>query len=1318
MAAAEKVKKRSTKTGCLCAIKCCVARNYMRLCHRSQCLIQPCDLNSNDPFRSGAIANDEDEKLELPKNCADKNTVDIVKMFGTDVDGNLVYIRIERCHPAHVHADVQVRLSGDDRQFHLSPIAKNHIHCDCHGHVAFDDRTSFSSEGLLLEVLEPLRRWKISFDGFLTYDEAEMKNLIRVRFSFIWVPIHQPYDSKLYFNSNLLSDAIAQQPWSIDIWRKFKNPDTDWYDQWGSLLGAIQVDDNDNKTLKLRGKKLRQFGSIDYQELNNFVSIDIFIEDGTVVYFKNQSTNDLFNNYQTGYVLHCSDAYEEILTTNFSILNFVENRSLPANFEFFIKTKASKYSMIMTNLDKDFITYYGPNREIKSTVNTFHVNLGEYGGWALVESAFRNPEFVPLEMTKTDLQVPTETNLTVENFPTLLAAPLHSQYCLSVNVVGGKGIGLALMTALNSDNRFSVPRGICVTIQSYWRHLKENSSIVKSLEVVRNIAWQRVTGDLKTECEKLNNIFKCTELPVDIQKAIAKELETLFGSQFENMSFAVRSSAIGEDDKETSCAGQNDTFLGIKGTAELWKAVINCWASQFSFVAVEYKRQNGQLLDRGMGVVIQEMVNSSVAGVLFTADPVTGSSATLTLTANYGLGQSVVSSSVDPDSIVLDRKPGNGLVIRAKQLGKKATKDVLQSNGHTDSVMSTNEESNQFCLSDSQILLLGEIGLFIEQTLGHGQPVDIEWAFSDEKLYLLQTRAVTSLHQDSDFIVVHEFDSGFLTDKEILSTANIGEVLPGSLSPLTISTILNIFNVVFIERFMDMRPEICKNIYSKSMLHITGRRALGNFVNGSYCGALKEMTPMLKASGYGMIGKDIMSGAMHQTLLHRYGVMNYKGSWALAKPGFQYLLCHRRFERKTLKLMEMGNLHLKPNETLLEFHLRIIYLMKHLKRGMYSLMQGSTYSGMCATIILGILLHGQPDVTNEILSDYASLLGSDNDVISAGVPKTLKTLAQKLNAEEFLALNPKEAADWLVNNTDEPGEIYRNLLKEHGHRCYKEFDVRSKCWAEDQTLLTTMLQSALRSPTTTNTLNKETTIEETIANLTTPLSNKQKFLLRKVLPFCRKAVGAREKGKSICIQAVNLFRQSYRTLAKLMVSNGFTPDDDLPYFMTAREIDDLLKTRSPRILNRAKRRRNIHANLEKQRFPDFIIGYPEPIKELDTDIPRDSSSVICIKATTACQGYVRGKVRVVVHIEDAHQIQPSDILITYGTDIGWSPYFPLLAGIVTEIGGLISHGAVIAREYGLPCLIAAEDATKIFRSGDEVVLNATKGTIELISSNE
>ena len=224
-------------------------------------------------------------------------------------------------------------------------------------------------------------------------------------------------------------------------------------------------------------------------------------------------------------------------------------------------------------------------------------------------------------------------------------------------------------------------------------------------------------------------------------------------------------------------------------------------------------------------------------------------------------------------------------------------------------------------------------------------------------------------------------------------------------------------------------------------------------------------------------------------------------------------------------------------------------------------------------------------------------------------------------------------------------------------------------------------------------------------------------ILKFILPYTHGSTALREKAKSLGISQVHDIRLAYRNLALTMAKKGCLPDPELIFHMSHFEIQKLIRYRSPVIIQKAIRRRRLRSSeWEALRFPEMIYGVPAPLGNMeDTLLNSDTSLMndgeVCLTGTPASRGKYKGPCRVITRLEDAEFINKGEILITISTDIGWSPYFPLLGGVVTELGGLISHGAVVAREYGLPCIVGVQMATSKLASGDILVIDGFRGTI-------
>ncbi|GIY54416.1 uncharacterized phosphotransferase YvkC [Caerostris extrusa] len=302
-------------------------------------------------------------------------------------------------------------------------------------------------------------------------------------------------------------------------------------------------------------------------------------------------------------------------------------------------------------------------------------------------------------------------------------------------ISGGKGSSLGRLTCLSrKEKSFSVPKGIVVTTAAYQEFL--TLEIIEAVKDLENIAYGKEEGDLKVAGKKVSSVVLKTRLPNAVRRSIHEDLKDIFGDEVNTLKFAVRSSATGEDTESMSAAGQMDTFLGVQGLKEIFLAVRKCWASQFGYIAVEYKRRNGQILNSPMAVVIQEMVACEVSGVLFTCDPVTNNPSMFTITANYGLGETVVSGTVEPDTFVLRRKKNKRpefFDFRWKQASENCDARKLL-----------------------QVLQRYRVGIL------------------NDKVYILQSRPVTNVAAETDHEIKHEFDPPLRCENEYFTVASVG----------------------------------------------------------------------------------------------------------------------------------------------------------------------------------------------------------------------------------------------------------------------------------------------------------------------------------------------------------------------------------------------------------------------------------------------------------------------------------------------------------------------------------------------------------------
>jgi pyruvate,water dikinase len=363
----------------------------------------------------------------------------------------------------------------------------------------------------------------------------------------------------------------------------------------------------------------------------------------------------------------------------------------------------------------------------------------------------------------------------------------------------------------------------------------------------------------------------------------------------------------------------------------------------------------------------------------------------------------------------------------------------------------------------------------------------------------------------------------------------------------------------------------------------------------------------------------------------------------------------------------------------------------------------SAAAGALASILLGRLAGGEePSDTHHAI--VAAVLSGASGVESADIAEGSERILEALveagaAAEPFLDEDAARAARWLESEAAaEAGRRYRAYLERHGHRSLRELDIRQPEWAHDPTPLVRSLQSQLRGRRTGASARAQE------APLPPP-AGVERF--DRIRPLAHAAVRNRERSKSLLVGLTAHFKRAYRALGDQLVAEGRLPDADAVYFLFHEEIGGLARGDDPELAKRAVARRGLLDYQQSLRFPEVQVGrpQPEPIGEAVSE-----EGVLVGKPVS--RGRVEGRVRVVERLEDAEALEPGEILVAPITDVGWTPYFAVIGGLVTDVGSAVSHGAVVAREYGLPAVLNTRTGTRSLRTGEWVRLDGDRGTVE------
>lgn len=1247
----------------------------------------------------GLLPHESDILLEEPRDLTNLSSEVQDEVLFTGVNNNTHFV-VKIGRRKDQFSEVWLLIALND-----GSVLKLPCHPDTRVQSSKDD--AFECRGLKLICLSAMRRWKISFNGILKMESEEPKTK-HVKFSLIFTAMFNPWANKNLKDSALLSAQLAKIGWKNTA-KNFSSLESDFagFEQWGMINGTIQIDGHEEMELNYWGVKIRNTGTCKPENSYGTSKLYGYLEDGKFFRITNRAV-DGKNSIKHGYIVLPAFQSNQV-TWNF--LPKSSSVDLVTHSKIHIKSDQTCYEVQITK--NSFETSFCCGEGSMIRLRIFDIFMSGEEGWGVELFYEPNCTIKLPSLSLTPVLKPTSERIG----PDVL--DLEHKLSHSSLLTGGKGSSLALLNKLSKTTKnFAVPKGFIVTTTAYHKHLSINAALQKRITKLEEAAGQKHLGPLKELCDGISLAFKHGTMQNSLKRQIQEHIDRLSMEPNKLTLLAVRSSAIGEDGEELSSAGQMDTFLGVCGLDQVIKAIQKCWASQFKFTALQYKRQYGQELNPGMAVVVQKMVSAEVAGVMFTQDPITGNPENISITANYGLGESVVSATAEPDTYVWSKSKEKVL---QKEIGEKKIQIRLNENGGTEETSVEDNERCAPCLSDVQIKSLALLGKEVEEAFGN--PRDLEWAFHNGEIFLLQSRPVTSLDMENEYELTHELDSPIPTKHDISTKANVGEVCPGAVTPLTISVQITMLDVAFLNdlykkamvRGMEQCPYggfLLKTSYNQLNLNVLNTMFLMN--------SAKEDKIKSQLQDLNLYGHKVGNKEYRKRGIQRFGIAsNFKPMEMLFR-----IIWSTYGLKKDIKRVESNFRKLNFNP---EGFVKAQDLYNELTKKMAFLFQtcsihgaASSYSSVMNILTMSTMVGNKEEYIAQATSDMANLLGKCGDLVSADVPQCLEELADIIREEnrweEFVSLSPEKANEWLKNNQSIVGIKFRQFLDCHGHRCPKEFDYYAITWGMNSVEVVRTIQS-MKGETKPIQKNfaESKSIKCLIDEVKTPLTDMQKRILRFLIPRLKSSVAKRETTKSLLVRSVHTFRLAFRKLGKLMLHEGRLPDEDLIFFLTMEEIGKLLKTRSPHLVSKAHRRMKLHPKLDSLQMEEFMEGRPKPIDDAEeNDLLNLNGNMASVTGTPMCQGTIKGTARVITKLEDAASIQQGEILITKATDIGWSPYFPLLSGIVTELGGVISHGAVVAREYGLPCIIGAKGATKIFKSGDQVYLDSGKGILTKI----
>ncbi|XP_055938077.1 uncharacterized protein LOC129968247 [Argiope bruennichi] len=1271
-----------------------------------------------DPYKTDILPFPQEITLEsnLPESQLLKTT-DEIFFYGVNSKSEYFITRIAREANQEAEAWIYLKLSSG-KIYQLQETSRFQ--------QSVNDKRLFSCGGLQIRYLSPMRRWRIFFNGVLketSENGTPSEKKVHVKFALLWRASTDPFDFKTDVKSKALASSLAKAKWNQctpPLEKLFSA--LDFYAQCGIIMGTVCLDGSDEVNLYLFGERLRFLGDVcSMKDMECFHILGHISKNGRFVHVVEVSLPNVVENLIFGFATVLTGGVLPLEDNGCYLEKYINGNDIEAAFQaggklFHLKGNILE-SQNHVQKDKDSNGSFTVNcldfeLNSQSTKERKLLKRKEFN--SLTEWQAGKGIVIKGKIMKSSRNTMAKTSAEPNKAATPLVLHFSEGSCQSPDMTGGKGSSLGKLTELskNFQSQFVVPNGVVVTTNAY--KLFVTDDILKEIKNLEKALYRDKVDETKAACQRLKNEITKKSIPESIHGAVVMNLQNAFPDRKHGYKFAIRSSSTGEDTEQMSAAGQMETFPGVTGISEIMATIKKCWASQFNYVAVHYKRQNGQLINTPMAVVIQEMIPCDVAGVLFTCNPLTGNPMTMSISANYGLGESVVSGSEEPDTIEIERLEEDNLTIRDKIIGSKGHKIVLKDDGGISTEDVAEHEKESCCLPDNMALQLGRTAIIIEKSYGSYR--DIEWGLWNNILYIFQSRPVTSGNGETDFEIDHEFDAPLRCEGEFFAMCNVGEVLPGATSPLGLDITLKYFKTVFqSKRFLSYNPGNLTRYYPRGLISMY-RHAM--FFCVDLFKHASENISRAQVNALAFFGRIINDEELLEMAKERYS----DGHVKLLDKKVYFKIIYRIFygARLTLKRLtkdykEYALSSIKYNNSEELFH-HLLFNFSDLTLAMGSHIILSETSSLLNMVIFGILQKAVGEINTDVYSDFSKLLVS-SDVESADVPAAMERLSffisKEIKPEDFKSMKTEEALAWLKASTTTAGAKYQEFLKKHGHRCLREFDVYSLAWESDQQPLVNLVGNVAKEKPK----KKQEDFEKLISQLKVPINYVSKLLLKMILPLSRKAVQNRECSKSILMRVVNEWRKECRTLAKMMVLEGRIPEEDILFFMTLEEVKELLETRSPRIISKANHRRRRQPIIDRYIFPEIGKGFPKPVNA-DENVAVNTNENLSMKGIPVSQGVATGIVRVALDLDEASHLQPGEILVTYSTDIGWSPYFPILGGIVTELGGLISHGAVVCREYGLPCVAGLHGATRQFKTGDYVLLDGSKGFIQRMPTTE
>lgn len=872
----------------------------------------------------------------------------------------------------------------------------------------------------------------------------------------------------------------------------------------------------------------------------------------------------------------------------------------------------------------------------------------------------------------------------------------------TLETVGGKGMSLAKM--INAG--FPVPNGFHVTTEAYRQFVATNDLQTKILSALKDVDVS-LPATLETASASISRFFADAAIPAEIVSAIKDSYLTLphplplFQRERgwgEGKSVAVRSSATAEDLPEASFAGQQETYLNIHGEEALLGAVKKCWASLWTARAIAYRIKNN--IDQNtvaLAVVVQEMVNAEAAGILFTANPINGRRDEVVINAAWGLGEAIVGGLVSPDTIVAEKATGK---VKKYDVAEKTVITVRTEKGTSEESLNDARRRSQV-MKEADVIKLADIARRIESF--YGSPQDIEWCLTSPpassrstpvgllkgeggKFYIVQSRPITALPPEPVQWKLHR-------PKMMMARGSLAEHLPNAVSPL--------FGTLGLRSVNKATLELGDLMGGLDLLEAEYQyRVINGYVYFGFLMSAKFMWAMIKVT---FTGLGFMFGRS-------------KERWLEAREVFSNAITP--WEKK-----QVGTL--SPSE-LLEGARALMYAAGKY----YTVIQSSTLPSSSSSEIVFTRVYkmvsrkDEPKAETLLFGLETVPLRAEKSLFDLGMwirehPALCDFTLHTSTGDLVAALQADSDPETIP--VQEWGEFKSRLEKhseEFGHTSF-EFDFMKPTPAEIPELILDSVKMYVEGKGSDPYARQREVVakrEQTLQKIRGRFKLIPNRWFNKVLQWAMNTAPSREDSLADMGMGHTTIRRLLGKLGQRFVANGALENADDIYWLVEDETDELAAAleqgeRLPDYSGKTSARKIEWREQMKLNPPPMLPATSRWAKLIPWARQNESGNVI--KGLGASAGKVTATACVMFAPEDFGKMKPGNVLVAVTTTPAWTPLFTMASAIVTDIGGPLSHSSIVAREYGIPAVLATGIATRRIQDGQAITVDGSTGTVTL-----